>query len=151
MFLRTVCCPDLILESSSLTFNMLERTNWVRTRVELAHGLGVSELAVWCRAIGTIAARRHGRVFERASYISAIRVEFAFLLVLEGDLLRRRWVLARAFSILARSPKRTHIPEIDSCTWRSCRRLMCEFAILVCAGKVVSAGGILRVDLLLFL
>jgi hypothetical protein len=148
MFLRTVCCPDLVLELSSLlTIDVLENAIWLQARVEFALDLAVRELAVGCLTVTSVAARRHGWMFENASSIGAIWPELAILL----GLLSRRWVPASAFSVFARCTKRTFVSEIDCCTLRSCRRLMCERAICLRAVYIKAAGGLLWINLLLLL
>jgi len=80
---------------------MLEYTIRLQTRVELAHDLAVCEFAVRRCTIGSVAAWRHAWMLEWAASIGAIRVKLAILLGLEVVLLRRRWMPAGTFPVLA--------------------------------------------------
>jgi len=101
MLLGSTRGPNLILKLPPLlALGMLECTGRIQTRVELAHGLNVSELAVWSSAVGTVSTQWHGRVLERAVRVRAIREELAVLLSLKYNLLSGGWVFAGALSVL---------------------------------------------------
>ena len=76
--------------------------------------------------------------------IRAVGKELAVLLGIVGEFLRRRWVACGAFAVLAGGAERAMVGDVDGGTWRSDGRLMCEFAVFVCAGQVEFAGGVWR-------
>jgi len=72
------CNPHLILEFPSLlAIFMLEDACGIQAGVELADGLDVGELAIEDCTICTVAACWRGRMFEWASCVGAIWIEFA--------------------------------------------------------------------------
>jgi len=82
--------PDLVVELASLlSLLMLERAGGVQARVEFAGRFDVSELAVRCSAVRTVAAEWHGRMSEGTVRVGAIREELAVQFGLVSDLLSR--------------------------------------------------------------
>ena len=137
----TLCCPDLVLETSLLPIVVLEGTGSVEAGVELALGLDMGKLAIWRCAPCAIAAQRHVWVLEGAARVLAVGEELALLLALVGEFLSWRGVATNTFSVLACGSKATHIVDIDGYTRRCSRRLVGEFAVFVGAFEVEPANG----------
>lgn len=84
-------------------------------------------------------------MFERASSVLAVGEELAVLFALVRKPCGWRGVASDAFAVFAGSTKAANIVDIDRNTRRRSWRLMCEFAVFVCAVKIVFADRLVRV------
>lgn len=84
-------------------------------------------------------------MFERASSVLAVGEEFAVLFALVRKPCCWRGVASDAFAVFAGSTKAANVVDIDRNTRRRSWRLMCEFAVFVCAVKIVFADRLIRV------
>lgn len=91
----------------------------------------MGKLAVWNRAIGSITAHRHARMFEWTAWVRAVWEKLALLLRLMRLDQRRTGMPASTFGILAGCAETAGICHIKGHPFRSCRRLVDVGASLV--------------------